>query len=82
MPESWKAEKKIEDLRKAIDEQNDDQIKTRMEALEKTMQEIATEAYQAAGGDAVAGAAGAGAPPPSDDEGGDGVIDAEFEDAN
>jgi molecular chaperone DnaK len=76
---------KVEELRKAIDEQNDALITERTSALEKAMQAIATEAYQAAGGDAgaaaAAGAAGAAGAPPSDEKD-DGVIDAEFEDAN
>jgi molecular chaperone DnaK len=73
-------EGKVRSLRDAIDAQNEDKIRVSMEALEKAMQEIATAAYQAAG--APPGAApGAGAGPstgPKDD----GVIDAEFEDAN
>jgi molecular chaperone DnaK len=75
---------KVADLRKAIDEQNDEQIKSHTESLEKAMQEIATEAYQAAGGEAGASAAGAagGTPPPDEEKKDDGVIDAEFEDAN
>ncbi|RLB47412.1 MAG: molecular chaperone DnaK [Deltaproteobacteria bacterium] len=75
---------KVEDLRKAIDEQNDELIASRTEELEQAMQAIATEAYAAAGGDA--GAAAAGAPdadaaPEADEGDDDGVIDAEFEDA-
>ncbi|MBW2462153.1 MAG: molecular chaperone DnaK [Deltaproteobacteria bacterium] len=75
---------KVEDLRKAIEEQNDELIASRTEELEQAMQAIATEAYAAAGGDA--GAAAAGAPEadaaPEHDKGDDdGVIDAEFEDA-
>jgi len=79
---------KVADLRKAIDEQNDELIAERTADLEKAMQAIATEAYAAAGGDAGAEAAGAGdadgdadAPPTSGDDD-DGVIDAEFEDAS
>ncbi len=77
-------ETQTKSLREAIDQNDQEAIKTRMDELEKTMQAVAAEAYQA-GGAAAPGAAGgaapgAEAPPPGKSE--DGVIDAEFEDAN
>ena len=80
-------EEKVKSLREAIDKQDDDAIKTRMEDLEKGMREIAEAAYQSAGQPPGAGGPTGGAEPPAgggderkkkDDD----VIDAEFEDAN
>ena len=74
-------EEKTKSLREAIDKDDQDAIKTRMDDLEKVMQAVATEAYQAAGaptGDAPEGASAAS----EGDKPDEGVIDAEFEDAN
>ena len=75
-------EGKTKSLREAIEKDDQEAIKTRMDDLEKVMQAVATEAYQAAGApgpDAPAGAAPADEADAKPDEG---VIDAEFEDAN
>ncbi|MDD9936187.1 MAG: molecular chaperone DnaK [Myxococcales bacterium] len=81
----------VADLRKAIDEQDDDAIASGIEKLEKEMSEVAQAAYAAAGGEGAApGAAPGGAPgaaAPDGDAGApkkpdDGVIDAEFEEGN
>ncbi len=70
---------KVEALRTAIEEQNEELIKSRMTELETAMQEVASIAYsQAADGAPAPGGAPAGEAPdaaPGDDD----VIDAEFE---
>jgi molecular chaperone DnaK len=72
-------EAQVKSLRESIEKQDAEAIKTGMESLEKTMHELASAAYQAAG--ATPGAEGAEAPK-AEPKKNDGVIDAEFEDAN
>jgi molecular chaperone DnaK len=78
-------EAKVKSLREAVEQQDDESIKTRMEALEASMKEIAELAYSAAGAGngapgAGAGQAGGGAASGKKPE--DDVIDAEFEESN
>jgi molecular chaperone DnaK len=81
----------IAKLRSSIEKQDREQIKAGTEALEKMMHEIATAAYQAAGGGPVApGAGGPGGPAAggggekkeSGKKKQDDVIDAEYEEGN
>lgn len=73
-----KIEGLIKDLREAIAQDNDDQIKTLTTELQQALYTVGSNIYQQAGGDAGGGVpggdAGASAPPP----GGDDVIDADF----
>jgi molecular chaperone DnaK len=69
---------KVSSLRSAIEKQDVTGIKAGTEELEKMMTEIASAAYQAAGGAAPAGAAPGAAKPKAEDD----VIDAEFEEGN
>ncbi len=77
-------ESAIKDARAAIEKQDDDAITEAITKLEKEAHRVASVMYEKAG----PGAAppGAGAPPAGDageaKKGKDGVIDAEFEDAN
>ena len=78
----------IADLRSAIDKQDHDAITSGTQKLEELMGEIATKAYEAAGGDAAAGGGGPGGGPapkggaPGGGKKQDDVIDAEFEEGN
>ena len=54
-------ESKTKSLREAIEKDDQDAIKTRMDDLEKVMQAVATEAYQAAGAPGAGPSADAGA---------------------
>jgi len=73
-----KIEGLIKDLREAIAQDNDDQIKTLTTELQQALYTVGSNIYQQAGGEAGGGVpsgdAGASAPPP----GGDDVIDADF----
>jgi molecular chaperone DnaK len=77
-----KVEGLIKDLREAVSQDNDEQIKTLMPELQQALYSISTNLYQQAGGAPEAG----GPTPPGADEpnqgdggsGGDDVIDAEF----
>jgi molecular chaperone DnaK len=76
-------EAKVKSLRDAIDKNDHESIQSHMADLEKSMQEVAQKAYEAAGAQpgaagAAAGAAGASSKKKDD---GDDVIDAEFEDS-
>jgi molecular chaperone DnaK len=76
---------KAKSLREAIDKQEHAAIKSRMQDLEKTMESVAKAAYDQAGPSAGGGGAAGGAAPGGKKEekkGEEGVIDAEFEDAN
>jgi molecular chaperone DnaK len=72
-----KIEGLIKDLREAIAQDNDDQIKTLTTELQQALYTVGSNIYQQAGGEAGGGVpggdAGASAPP-----GGDDVIDADF----
>jgi molecular chaperone DnaK len=68
----------VKTLRSAIERDEAPAIKSGMETLEKSMHELASVAYQAAG--AAPGAAPGGAAPGGEKKKDDGVIDAEFED--
>jgi molecular chaperone DnaK len=74
-----KIEGLIKDLREAIAQDNDDQIKTLTTELQQALYTVGSNIYQQAGGEAGGGVpggdAGASAPPPP---GGDDVIDADF----
>ena len=76
-------ESAIADARKALEEQNDDQIQTAIEKLEAEAHRIASVMYEKAGaeGGAAEGAAAEGAGDDGDNKD-DGVIDAEFEETN
>ena len=69
--------RKVEELRSAIEEQNDERIASRMQELETAMQELASIAYSQAAGGGDAGGAPEGAP--ASEPGDDDVIDAEFD---
>lgn len=78
--EKTKVEGLVKDLRDAIAQDNDDQIKTLMPELQQTLYSIGANLYQQGGGGGAAPGAG-----PSDDgggststPGGDDVIDADF----
>ena len=71
-------ESKVKLLREAIDEQDDQQIKTRMETLEGAMRELATAAYAQASSQSEGGSE----PEDGGSSGDDDVIDAEFEESN
>jgi len=72
-------EGKVKSLRAALESNDDAGIKSGMEALEKSMHELAQVAYDGAGG---AGGPGAGGDASGGEKkGDDGVIDAEFEEA-
>jgi molecular chaperone DnaK len=75
---------KAKSLREAIDKQEHAAIKSRMADLEKTMEAVAKAAYQQTGGGPAGGAPGGGAAPggKKEEKKDEGVIDAEFEDAN
>ncbi|MEA5536219.1 molecular chaperone DnaK [Crocosphaera sp. XPORK-15E] len=75
-----KAEGLIKDLKEALAQDNDDQIKTLTEELQQTLYSIGTSMYQQAGGapGAAPGGDGGAAPGGGTSSGGDDVIDAEF----
>jgi molecular chaperone DnaK len=75
-------EANVKELRAALDKDDADAIKSGMETLEKSMHELASVAYQAAGAGAPGGAAPGGAAPGGAKKKDEGVIDAEFEDSN
>ena len=86
-------EEAVAEARRAIEKQDDAAITEQLEKLEKEAHRIASVMYQGQGGPgapggptdgAGPGAAGpdGGAPPPAGGKGKDGVIDAEFEEAN
>ena len=77
-------ERKVASLREALDKEDYEAIKTRSEELNKAMEGIAAQAYQAAGGGAPGAAppGGGKAPGGSKPKGDDDVIDAEFEETN
>ncbi len=72
--------------RKAIEKQNDDEVQASLEKLEKEAHRVASVMYENKGGDGQGPTAGGSAPPPAGGAAGgkskDGVIDAEFEEAN
>jgi molecular chaperone DnaK len=76
----------VAEARKAIEKQNDDEVQASLEKLEKEAHRVASVMYEGkGGGDGAGPAAGGGAPPggaPAGGKGKDGVIDAEFEEAN
>jgi molecular chaperone DnaK len=77
----------VRTLRAALEKDDAAAIKSGMEALEKSMHELAQVAYSATGGAPGGGAPGAGAAPGGAAPGAskkqdEGVIDAEFEDSN
>jgi molecular chaperone DnaK len=73
---------KAKSLREAIDKQEHAAIKSRMTDLEKTMEAVAKAAYQQTGGGPSAGAGGNAPGGKKEEKKDEGVIDAEFEDAN
>ncbi|HEY8428823.1 MAG TPA: molecular chaperone DnaK [Sandaracinaceae bacterium] len=77
-------ESKVSSLREAIDKEDYDAIKVRMDELEKAMAEVAQQAYGAAGAPPGATNGARGAAPGGSSSGGkdDDVIDAEFEETN
>ncbi|MCC6876538.1 MAG: molecular chaperone DnaK [Sandaracinaceae bacterium] len=80
-------ERKVASLRQALDKEDHEAIKAGHDELEKLMSEIATQAYQGAGGPPPGAgggpAAGGGGRAPGGRKGGDDdVIDAEFEESN
>ncbi|EAZ90863.1 molecular chaperone DnaK [Crocosphaera chwakensis] len=82
-----KAEGLIKDLKDAIAQDNDDQIKSLTEELQQLLYSIGSSVYQQAGGAPGAGAgptdsAGGAAPGGGSSDGGDDVIDAEFSESD
>ncbi|MFW6049783.1 MAG: molecular chaperone DnaK [Myxococcota bacterium] len=77
-------ESKVKALREAIDQDDFDAIQSRMQEVEKAMQDVAAQAYQAASGDGngAPGGGGGEAGGGQEKKGGDDVIDAEFEESN
>jgi molecular chaperone DnaK len=77
-------EGKVKSLRDAIDQQDYDAMETRLAEVEKAMQDVAAQAYQAGAAEPGAGDGAPGAAPGSDEpkKDGDDVIDAEFEEGN
>ncbi|MEM8777359.1 MAG: molecular chaperone DnaK [Cyanobacteria bacterium P01_G01_bin.49] len=75
-----KAEGLIKDLKEAIAQDNDDQIKSLTEELQQTLYSIGTNVYQQAGGTPGETPGGDGGATPGDgpSDSGDDVIDAEF----
>ncbi len=75
------AEAKVKSLREALEKDDADVIKSRMEELEAAMRDIAQIAYQAVGeeGGAPEGGEAGGAEPPKEEGKKGDVIDAEFE---
>jgi molecular chaperone DnaK len=76
-----KVEGLIKDLREAVSQDNDEQIKTLMPELQQALYSISTNLYQQAGGAPEAGGPTPGAGEPNQGDGGSGgddVIDAEF----
>jgi molecular chaperone DnaK len=70
-------DEKVKSLREAIERQDDEAIKTRTEALEAAMKDIAEQAYNAAS----AGSPGATGQPGTSGKKDDDVIDAEFDES-
>ncbi len=66
---------KVAEVRKAIADNNQDEIKTRREALEQKIYEVSSKLYQQAAPEAGAPQQGGEAPK---QEGGDGVVDADY----
>lgn len=82
-----KAEGLIKDLKEAIAQDNDDQIKSLTEELQQVLYSIGSSVYQQAGGAPGADAgptdsAGGAAPGGGSSSGGDDVIDAEFSESD
>ena len=77
-------ESKVRALREAIDKNEEDNIRTRMDDLQTAMSKIAELAYAAAGGAPTEGAGSTHASPGGSKKrgGDDDVIDAEFEESN
>ena len=80
-------ESAIEKLKKAIEADDVDEMKSLMEELQNAMHAVAEELYKNAGAEAADGAEAAGPPPPGDNgesaESGDpDVIDADFEEVS
>jgi molecular chaperone DnaK len=79
-------EGKVKSLRDAIDAQDYDAIESRLADVEKAMQDVAAQAYQAASAEPGAGngtpGGGAGSSGEASEKAGDDVIDAEFEEGN
>jgi molecular chaperone DnaK len=74
-----KVEGLIKDLREAVQQENDEQIKTVMPELQQALYSISTNLYQQAGGSPDGGAApGGDGGTSSGSSGSDDVIDAEF----
>jgi len=77
--EKTKVEGLVKDLRDAIAQDNDDQIKTLMPELQQTLYSIGANLYQQGGGGAAPGADPSdGSGGPTSTPGGDDVIDADF----
>ncbi len=75
----------VDEGRKAIEKQNDGDVAASLEKLEKEAHRIASVMYEGKGGEGGAPPADGGAPPAggaAGAKGKDGVIDAEFEEAN